>query len=139
MKEFPKTFKYGRVFRVKLKKVEKAKNFLNVNFFEYGLKVLENGKITIKHLNSITRLLKKLFKKNIAIKYNISLITPVTKKPLEIRMGKGKGERDHWECSLRKGCIIIEIGNLKFDELKYGLKLVSDKLPVLTKIVKLTY
>jgi len=139
MKEFPKTFKYGRVFRVKLKKVEKARNFLNVNFFEYGLKVLENGKITIKHLNSITRLLKKLFKKNIAIKYNISLITPVTKKPLEIRMGKGKGERDHWECSLRKGCIIIEIGNLKFDELKYGLKLVSDKLPVLTKIVKLTY
>jgi large subunit ribosomal protein L16 len=95
MKEFPKTFKYGRVFRVKLKKNEKARNFLNVSFFEYGLKVLENGKINLKHLNSITRLLKKLFKKNIAIKYNISLITPVTKKPLETRMGKGKGERSH--------------------------------------------
>jgi len=139
MKEFPKTFKYGRVFRIKLKKFEKAKNFLNVNFFEYGLKILENGKITIKHLNSITRLLKKLFKKNISLKYNISLITPVTKKPLEVRMGKGKGERDHWECSLKKGCIIIEIGNLSFDELKYGFKLVSDKLPVLTKIVKIVY
>jgi large subunit ribosomal protein L16 len=139
MKEFPKTFKYGRVFRVKLKKNEKARNFLNVSFFEFGLKALENGKITIKHLNSITRLLKKLFKKNISIKYNISLITPVTKKPLETRMGKGKGERNHWECSLKKGCIIIEIGNLSFDDLKYGLKLVSDKLPVLTKIVKLTY
>jgi len=139
MKEFPKTFKYGRVFRVKLKKFEKAKNFLNVNFFEYGLKVLENGKITIKHLNSITRLLKKLFKKHISLKYNISLITPVTKKPLEVRMGKGKGERNHWECTLRKGTIIIEIGNVSFDDLKYGLKLVKDKLPVSTKIVKIVY
>jgi large subunit ribosomal protein L16 len=95
MKEFPKTFKYGRVFRVKLKKDEKSKHFLNVNFFEYGLKALENGKITMKHLNAITRLLKKLYKKSIFIKYNISLLTPVTKKPLETRMGKGKGERDH--------------------------------------------
>lgn len=139
MKEFPRTFKYGRVFRVKMKKDEKARNFLNVNFFEYGLKVLENGKINVKHLNAITRLLKKLFKKNIAIKYNISLITPVTKKPLETRMGKGKGEREYWECSLKKGCIIIEVGNLSYDDLKHGLRLVSDKLPVLTKIVKITY
>lgn len=139
MKEFPKTFKYGRVFRVKLKKNEKAKNFLNVNFFEYGLKALENGKINVKHLNSITRLLKKLFKKHISIKYNMSLLTPVTKKPLETRMGKGKGERDHWECSLKKGCIIIEIGNLDIDDLTYGLKLVSERLPILTRIVKITY
>jgi len=95
MKEFPKTFKYGRVFRVKLKENEKSKNVVNVNFLEYGLKVLENGKITMKHLNSINRLLKKIFKKVIKIKYNVSLITPVTKKPLETRMGKGKAERNH--------------------------------------------
>lgn len=139
MKEFPKTFKYGRVFRIKLKKFEKTKSFLNVNFFEYGLKALENGKITVKHLNAITRLLKKLYKKNILVKYNVSLLTPVTKKPLEVRMGKGKGERDHWEYSLKKGCIIVEMGNLKLSELRYGLRLVSDKLPVLTKIVKTTY
>jgi large subunit ribosomal protein L16 len=67
------------------------------------------------------------------------LTNPVTKKPLEIRMGKGKGERSHWECSLKKGTVIIEIGNLKFDDLKYGLKLVSDRLPVLTKIIKKIY
>jgi len=95
MKEFPKTFKYGRVFRVKLKKDNKAKNFLNVFFFQYGLKVLENGKLTFKQLISINRLLKKLFKKNIFIKYNISMINPVTKKPLETRMGKGKAERSY--------------------------------------------
>lgn len=139
MKEFPRTFKYGRVFRTKIKKNDMAKNFINVSFFEYGLKSLENGKITVKHLNSITRLLKKLFKKNIFIKYNISLLTPVTKKPLETRMGKGKGERSYWECALKKGTIVIEIGNLNFDDLHYGLGLVADRLPVLTKIVKITY
>lgn len=139
MKEFPRTFKYGRVFRTKIKNNHMARNFINVSFFEYGLKALENGKITVKHLNSITRLLKKLFKKNIFIKYNISLLMPVTKKPLETRMGKGKGERSHWECALRKGTIVIEIGNLNYDDLYYGLNLVADRLPVLTKIVKITY
>jgi len=139
MKEFPKTFKYGRVFRIKLKKKEVAKKFLNVNFYENGLKALENGKITMKHLNSINRFLKKLFKKNISIKYNVSMLTPVTKKPLEVRMGKGKAERSHWECSLKKGCVLFEIGNLDKDQLNYALNLVSNKLPISTKIVKLVY
>jgi large subunit ribosomal protein L16 len=94
MKEFPRTFKYGRVFRIKTKKYEYAKNFLNVNFYEYGLKSLENNKLKLKHLNSLTRLLKRLYKKEVNLKYNISLIIPVTKKPLETRMGKGKGERN---------------------------------------------
>jgi large subunit ribosomal protein L16 len=95
MKEFPKTFKYGRAFRVKLKKTQISKSFVNVSFFEYGLKALENGKVSAKHLNSINRLLRKLFKKTIYIKYNVSLRIPVTKKPLETRMGKGKAERSH--------------------------------------------
>lgn len=139
MKEFPKTFKYGRVFRVKLKNNEKSTNFLNVTFYEYGLKILENGKLTMKHLNSINRLLKKLFKKTILIRYNVSMIVPVTKKPLETRMGKGKAERNHWECSLKKGCIMLEIGNLTNDRLYYALNLVMERLPVLCKIVKIIY
>jgi len=139
MKEFPKTFKYGRVFRAKLKNIEISKSFINVSFLEYGLKALENGKITIKHLNSINRLLRKLFKKTINIKYNVFLSTPVTKKPLETRMGKGKAERSHWECQLRKGLIIVELGNVKIDKLIYALNMVSLRLPVLTKIVKVVY
>ena len=139
MKEFPKTFKYGRVFRVKLKDNDKSKNFLNVTFYEYGLKILENGKLTIKHLNSINRLLKKLFKKIVSIRYNVSMVNPVTKKPLETRMGKGKAERKFWECSLKKGCIILEVGNLNIDQVNYALNLVAERLPVSAKIVKLIY
>ena len=139
MKEFPKTFKYGRVFRVKLTTGEISKNFLNVAFYEYGLKILENGKLTMKHLNSINRLLKKLFKKAILIRYNVSMMVPVTKKPLETRMGKGKAERNHWECSLRKGSIMLEGGKLMKDKLYYGLNFVLERLPVLGKIVKVIY
>lgn len=100
---------------------------------------MENGKITIKHLNSISRLLKRLYKKNIYIKYNVALIIPVTKKPLETRMGKGKAERKYWECPLKKGMIFLEISNLSKINLKIGLKLVADRLPVLSKIVKIIY
>lgn len=139
MKEFPKTFKYGRVFRVKLTTGEISKNFLNVAFYEYGLKILENGKLTMKHLNSINRLLKKLFKKAILIRYNVSMMVPVTKKPLETRMGKGKAERKYWECSLKKGSIMLEIGNLTNDQLYYGLNFVLERLPVSAKIVKIIY
>ena len=90
MKEFPKKFKYGRIFRVKLKNKQISVNFLNIWFYEYGLKALENGKIRLNHLNAFTRLVKRMFKKELSLRLNISLITPVTKKPREVRMGKVK-------------------------------------------------
>jgi ribosomal protein L16/L10AE len=49
--------------------------------------------MTISHFNSITRFLKRIFKKTLKIRFNVSLVTPVTKKPREVRMGKGKGQR----------------------------------------------
>ena len=93
MKEYPKKFKYGRLFRVKLKNKHKASSLLNVCFYEYGLKALENGKLSFLHLSSIMRMVKRKFKKELFIKLNIFMITPVTKKPREARMGKGKGQR----------------------------------------------
>jgi ribosomal protein L16/L10AE len=54
-------------------------------------------------------------------------------------MGKGKAQRSHWECAIKKGTILIEMGNLSEIQLKYGLKLVADRLPFFTKIVKITY
>jgi len=138
MKEFPKTFKFGRVFRTKDKSYMKAFNNLNVQHCKYGIKSLENGKMTIKHLNALSRLLKRLYKKDVRVKYNLSFVVPVTKKPLETRMGKGKGERDHWECVIRRGNVLLEFGG-KFLKLKRGLRLVRSKLPVFSFIVSLTY
>ena len=141
MKEFPKKFKYGRIFRVKLKNKQISVNFLNIWFYEYGLKALENGKIRLNHLNAFTRLVKRMFKKELSLRLNVSLITPVTKKPREVRMGKGKGQRDHWECCIKKGMILFEIGgiNLSKQRVFRMLNLIREKLPVHTNITKLTY
>ena len=141
MKEFPKKFKYGRIFRVKLKNKQISVNFLNIWFYEYGLKALENGKIRLNHLNAFTRLVKRMFKKELSLRLNVSLITPVTKKPREVRMGKGKGQRDHWECCIKKGMILFEIGgiNLSKQRVFRMLNLIREKLPVHTSITKLTY
>jgi len=80
MKEFPKKFKYGRVFRIKLKNKQGAVNFLNTWFYQYGLKALENGKLRLFHINAFIRLIKRRFKRELKIRLNVSLITPVTKK-----------------------------------------------------------
>lgn len=90
MKEFPKKFKYGRVFRIKLKSQWNSKNFLNTWFYQYGIKALENGKIRAFHINAFIRLLKRKFKKELKVRLNIALVTPVTQKPREVRMGKVK-------------------------------------------------
>lgn len=141
MKEFPKKFKYGRVFRVKLKNQQSSVNFLNVWFYQYGLKALENGKLHLYHMNAFMRLIKRKFKKELSVRLNVSLITPVTKKPREVRMGKGKGQRSHWEGNIKKGMILLEVGGIKIPKQKLFrmLNLIREKLPVQTSIIKLTY
>lgn len=141
MREYPRKFIYGRVFRVKLKNYQTSKGLLNVWFYEYGLKAIENGKIKLHHINALSRLVKRTFKKELSIRYNISLITPVTKKPTEIRMGKGKGQRHHWEFNVKKGLVLLEVGGMvsSKDKLFRCLSLIQEKLPLHTKIVKLTY
>jgi ribosomal protein L16/L10AE len=96
IKNNPKSIKYGRVFRIKLKDTKSSSSgFESLKFYSHGIKALENSRLTIEHLNSINRLLKRLFKKNVNVKYNISMIIPVTKKPLEARLGGGKADRSY--------------------------------------------
>jgi large subunit ribosomal protein L16 len=139
MREYPKKFVYGRTFRIKVKN-DVSKKLLNVWFYSLGLKALEGGKIRIQHVKSIIRLVKRKFK-NIWIRYNISLNIPVTKKPTEARMGKGKGQRSHWEFAVRKGQLLLEVGggDISMWRLLRCLFLIGEKLPFSTKIVKIKY
>ena len=139
MKDNPNRFKYGRVFRSKLKNFEKSDIFLNAYFYVYGLKAVENGKIKKQHIQSMFRLLRKLYKKTINFRFNVSLVVPVTDKPREARMGKGKAKRDHWECPVKKGTIILELSSFNFWKIRKGLVLLKEKLPLETKIIKVTY
>lgn len=141
MKEFPKKFKYGRIFRIKLKHKQKSLSFLNLWFYQYGLKALENGKMRLFHMNAFLRLIKRKFKKELRVRLNVSLTIPVTKKPREVRMGKGKGQRSHWECPIKKGMILLEVGGSNISKFKLfrTLNLVREKMPVHTSIIKITY
>jgi ribosomal protein L16/L10AE len=96
IKNNPKSVTYGRVFKVKLnEKTLSSSSSYKMPYYMYGIKAMDNGKLTIKHINAISRLLKRLFKKDVKVKFNISLIVPVTKKPLEARLGGGKASRSH--------------------------------------------
>jgi len=140
IKNNPNNINYGRVFKVKLNDKTVISPNYKMPYYMYGIKAMDNGKLTIKHINAISRLLKRLFKKNVKVKYNISLIVPVCKKPLEARLGGGKAARSHWECPVKKGMIILEISTvLDYCFLEHGLVSVIHKLPFMAKVVKNFY
>jgi len=127
--------------RLKPKKSHKGKNYrriASVNLLNYGsikLISLQTGILTSKHFKVIKSTIKKFIKK----KGTVSVIkypqTPVTKKPLEVRMGKGKGAINFWSCRIGLGCLLCKIEILNtFVGLKALLSL-QNKLPLLTKIV----
>ena len=104
-------------------------------FGEYGLKALENGLVRANHMEAsrivVARKLHGVGKLWIKIFPN----KPVTKKPAETRMGKGKGDLDHWVAVIKRGKVIFEISGVPEDFAKMVLRLVSFKLPVKTKFV----
>lgn len=138
IKEAPKNIKYGRCFRLKLKNKVKL-SYLNMNIYKFGLKAIESGWLDSIQINSLLRMIRIIASKKIIYKFNCSLIIPITKKPLEVRMGSGKAERKFWKCPVNKGMILIELGNISFQEAKYILKVIKHRLPFLTKMVKIIY
>lgn len=94
IKNNPKNIKYGRVHVINLKK----NNYNSSNkypIYTFGMKALEDGRLKLNHLNMIIRQFKRFFKKEAKLKLNLSLRIPVTKKPLEARLGGGKAERSY--------------------------------------------
>ena len=128
----------------KFKKHQKGKSFQrinnNVNFNKFktgsiGLKSLEFGRITSKQFESIKQSITKVIKKAGKLFINVFPQTAVSKKPLEIRMGKGKGAVDHWIFKVRPGILICEIES-NFSSLAIkALKRAQIRIPIKTKIV----
>jgi ribosomal protein L16/L10AE len=94
--EIPRNIKYGRTFKVRLNSFEMTKVSQSHNFVfskKLGLQALEPCKLRYFHLRSIIGILKFIFKKRLHFHVNVSFSIPVTKKPDQTRMGKGKGKR----------------------------------------------
>lgn len=128
--------------KFKFKKQQKNSNFNkicsnlnNKSNSNLCLKAASFGRITSKQLISIRQTIKKNIKRVGRIQFHIFPQTPISKKPKEIRMGKGKGSVDHWISKVKTGQIICEIKTESFLKGIKALKLASFRLPLKTKIV----
>ena len=107
-----------------------------LNYGTYGLRALEPDRIISKQIEAarvaLTRYMKRTGKVWLRIFPNI----PVSKKPTEVRMGKGKGAPEYWACRVKPGRIIFEVDGVSEEVAKEALYKASTKLPIKTKFVK---
>lgn len=129
----PKKVKYRKSQKGKTRGIASSGN--KVHFGEYGLKAIENGLIRSNHIEACRVVVARKMKGAGKLWINIFPHKPVSKKPAETRMGKGKGDLDHWVAVIKRGKVIFEISGVPEDFAKTVLRLVSFKLPVKTKFV----
>lgn len=130
----PKRTKFRRPHRVSYE--GKAKGAKNVDFGEFGLEALEGTWITSRQIEAarvaMTRYMKRVGKVWIRIFPHMAQ----TKKPLEVRMGGGKGSPEGYVAVVKRGTIMFEIGEVSEEIAREALRLASTKLPIKTKIVQ---
>src|SRR5260370_35279736 len=105
-------------------------------FGQFGLKVLEPGWITDRQIEARRVAMLGFVKRGGKIWIRLFPDKPVTKKPAETRMGKGKGAPDHWVAVVRPGKILFEMEGVSITEAKEAMRLASHKLPLRTTFVK---
>jgi len=130
--------------RVKYRKLQKgvrrgiAISGCDISFGEYGLKSLENGWIKNTQIEACRVILARQLHKGGKLWIRIFPDKSVTKKPAEVRMGKGKGDIDHWVAVVKRGKIIFELGGIPEAYAQRCFRLVAYKLPIRTKFVTRT-
>jgi large subunit ribosomal protein L16 len=132
----PRFFKYkkkqkGKVFN----RIDNIIEFKSIHFNSIKLIALSHGRITAKQINSIYLTLNKSLKKIGIVKLNLFPQNPISKKPVEVRMGKGKGNVDHWVFNVKVGFIICEIQTTFKNKVYSALKMAQIRLPIKTKIL----
>jgi len=105
-------------------------------FGQFGLKVLEPGWVTDRQIEASRVAMTRFVKRGGKIWIRLFPDKPVTKKPAETRMGKGKGAPDHWVAVVRPGKILFEMEGVSITEAKEAMRLASHKLPLRTTFVK---
>ena len=130
----PSRTKYRRVHRLKYE--GKTKGNKELHFGEHGLMAKEGAWITSNQIEAARIAMTRYMKRGGKIWINIFPHMPKTKKPLEVRMGSGKGAVDSWVAVVKEGKIMFEIGEVTEDVAREAFRLASHKLPIKTKFVK---
>lgn len=129
----PKRVKYRKSQRRKRRGVAVVGG--HVCFGEFGLKGLENAWIKNTQIESVRVILARQLRRGGKLWIRVFPDKAVTNKPAETRMGKGKGEPDHWVGVVRRGKILFELGGVPEDFAKAAFRLAAYKLPIRTKFV----
>lgn len=129
----PKRVKYRLLQRGKRRGL--ANRGANLVFGEYGLKALENGFMKNTQIEAARVVLARQLHKGGKLWIRVFPDKPITKKPAEIRMGKGKGEVTHWVCVVKRGRILFELGGVPEEYARLCFRMVAYKLPFRTKFI----
>ncbi|GAB4292850.1 MAG: 50S ribosomal protein L16 [Ignavibacteriaceae bacterium] len=129
----PKRVKYRKAHRGRM--TGKAHRGSSVAFGDFGLKALEPHWITSRQIEACRVALSRKMKRDGKVWIRIFPDKPVTKKPLETRMGKGKGAPEFWVAVVKPGRILFEVGGISRELAYDALKTCAYKLPVKTKVV----
>ena len=129
----PKRTKYRKQHKGRIKGV--ASSGTKLNFGSYGLKAQEPDRVNARQIEAARRAITRHMKRAGRVWIRIFPDTPVTQKPTEVRMGKGKGSVEYWAAKVKPGRIMFEIDGVPPEVAHEALSLGSAKLPVRTKIV----
>ena len=129
----PKKTKFRKQFKGRISGV--AKGGTDLNFGQFGLKAQEPERVTARQIEAARRAITRQMKRQGRVWIRIFPDVPVTDKPAEVRMGKGKGAVEYWAARVAPGRIMFEIDGVPDDVAREALRLGAAKLPVKTRVV----
>ena len=129
----PKRTKFRKKQKGRVKGI--AQRGHTISFGSFGIKSLEAGWVTSRQIEAARIAVTRKMKREGQVWIRIFPDKPVTKKPAEVRMGKGKGAPEYWVAVVKPGTIMFEAGGVTTDLAKEALRLAAQKLPVRTKFV----
>jgi len=129
----PRKVKHRKVQRGRL--TGQAKGGTTVNFGDYGIQAMEPGWVTARQIEAARIAMTRHVKRGGRVWVRIFPDKPITKKPAETRMGKGKGNPEYWVASVRPGRILYEMDGVTQEVAREALRLAAHKLPVATRFV----
>ncbi|MFN3306206.1 MAG: 50S ribosomal protein L16 [Candidatus Kapaibacteriota bacterium] len=130
----PKRVKYRKTQRGRVRGI--ANRGTTVAFGSYGLKALEGAWITNRQIEAARIAINRYLKREGKLWIRIFPDKPVTKKPLETRMGSGKGSPEFWVAVVKRGKVMFEVGGVSKERATEALRLAAQKLPIKTKFVQ---
>lgn len=130
----PKRTKFRKQFKGKIR--GEAKGGSDLNFGTYGLKAVQPERVTARQIEAARRAMTRHMKRQGRVWIRIFPDVPVTSKPVEVRMGKGKGSVDYWAARVKPGRVMFELDGVTDAIAREALRLAAMKLPIKTRIVQ---